>query len=81
MVAKGYPVRNDNVVWRNVAGEVVIAERDDSKIHVLNGTASLIWSMADGTKQIEDMVAAICKKERLFILSLRVSMETNWVQL
>ena len=62
MAVKGYPVRNDNIVWRNVAGEVVIAERDNSKLHVLNGTASLIWSMADGTKQIEDMVTAICNR-------------------
>ena len=62
MAVTGYPIRNQGVVWRDIAGEVVIAERDNSTVSILNKTASLIWSLADGTKQVEDMVIAICNR-------------------
>lgn len=59
MEIRGYLIRNEMVVWRDISGEVVIAERYNSTIHVLNKTASLIWTLADGTKQMEDLAAAI----------------------
>ena len=55
-----HPIRNNRVVWRDIAGEVVIAERDNSTVRVLNKTASLIWTLADGTRQTEDIVAEVC---------------------
>lgn len=39
------PIRDQDVVWRDIAGEVVIAQRDNSLIRVLNNTASLIWNL------------------------------------
>lgn len=62
MTINGYLVRDDRVVWRDIAGEVVIAERDNSKIRTLNKVASLIWSLADGTRQMDDIITAICDK-------------------
>jgi hypothetical protein len=62
MEIKGYPVRAPDVVWRDIAGEVVIAERSSSTVHVLNKTGSFIWTLADGTKQMEDMITALCNK-------------------
>ena len=59
MGIKGYIIRNEDVVWRDISGEVVIAERDNNTIHVLNKTASLIWTLADGTKQMKDLASAI----------------------
>jgi hypothetical protein len=56
------PIRKKGFVWRDIAGEVVIAERDNNTVRVLNRTASLIWTMADGTRQPDDIVAAICNK-------------------
>jgi len=55
MKTMGYPVRDERVVWRDIAGEVVIAERDNNTVHVLNPTASLIWMLADGTRHTEDI--------------------------
>ena len=54
-----YIARNEDVIWRDIAGEIVIAERDNKTIRVLNKTASLIWSLADGNKQIEDLAMAV----------------------
>jgi hypothetical protein len=62
MSITGYLIRDDRVVWRDIAGQVVIAERDNSKIRTLNKVASLIWTLADGTKQLDDIVAVICDK-------------------
>ena len=61
MVIKGCPVRKSHVVWRDIAGEVVIAERNDT-LHVLNRTASLIWRLADGNRQMEDIISEICNR-------------------
>lgn len=62
MVLAPRPVRAEHLVWRDIAGEVVIAERDNSTVRVLNGTASLIWILADGTRQPEDIAARICSE-------------------
>jgi hypothetical protein len=60
MEITGYPVQNDRVVWKNIDGEVVIVEPESSHIRILNGTASLIWTLADGTRQTKDFVPVIC---------------------
>ena len=62
MISTLYPVRDKHLVWRDIAGEVVIAERDSHTIRVLNKTASFIWTLADGTRQTEDIVAEVCNK-------------------
>ncbi len=56
------PVRTNNVVWRDIAGEVVIAERDNRTIRILNKTASLIWTLADGTRKVETITTEVCNK-------------------
>ncbi len=62
MVIAVYPTRDTRFVWRDIAGEVVIAERDNNTVHVLNKTGSLIWALADGTKPAEDIVAEVCSR-------------------
>ena len=62
MAATAHPVRDERLVWRDIAGEVVIAERDNSTVRILNKTASVIWTLADGTKQTDDIVAEVCNK-------------------
>lgn len=62
MVRSARPIRDQNVVWRDIAGEVVIAQRDNSLIRVLNNTASLIWTLADGTRQTGDITAEVCSR-------------------
>ncbi len=57
-----YIMRNDHVVWRDIAGEVVIAERDNSTIRVLNKVASVIWTLADGTKNLVEIADGVYGK-------------------
>ena len=62
MAVTVYPIRDKRLVWRDIAGKVLIAERDSRTVRLLNKTASLIWALADGTRQTEDIVAEICSK-------------------
>jgi hypothetical protein len=56
-----FPKRNPKLAWREIDGEAVIISPDDSHVHELNETASLIWQYADGKHSadaIADAVAA-----------------------
>jgi hypothetical protein len=44
------PTRNPKLAWREIDGEIVIISPQDSRVHELNETASLIWKCADGTQ-------------------------------
>lgn len=50
-------VRNPNLAWREIDGEIVIISPEDSQVHELNVTASVIWKHADGTASLEEIVA------------------------
>ncbi len=62
MVIAVCPTKDKRFVWRDIAGEVVIAERDKNTVRVLNKTGSLIWTLADGTRQTEDIAAEVCSR-------------------
>jgi hypothetical protein len=53
------PRPSEDVIWRNIAGEVVIADRDNGTIRVLNKTASAIWCLLDGTNDISDIASKL----------------------
>ena len=55
MEPTGYLSREKRLVWRDIAGEVVILEEDGATVHMLNKTASLIWNLADGTRRPDDI--------------------------
>ena len=62
MVMMGYLVRDQKVIWRDIAGEVVIIGEDDNTIRMLNRTASFIWGLADGSRQLEEIAAELCER-------------------
>lgn len=55
---KGHIVRNPKLAWREVDGEMVIISPEDSQVHELNETASLIWKHAEG-ESLEKLAARI----------------------
>ncbi len=81
MAAIVHPIRDERLVWRDIAGEVVIAERDNRTVRALNKTASLIWTLADGTRQTEDIVAEVCTKFEVAPEQARVDVEEFCQQL
>ncbi len=65
-----YPHRSDELVWRVIDGEVVILTADGHQIHTLNKVGSAIWELADGTRNIKEIVTQICER---FDVSLEVA--------
>jgi coenzyme PQQ biosynthesis protein PqqD len=53
------PVRNPQLAWREIDGEIVIISPEDSQVHELNETAALVWKSADGARTVEEIVAQI----------------------
>jgi hypothetical protein len=70
-----YPIRDMHAVWRDITGEVVIAAHNSQTICVLNKTASLIWTLADGTRQVKDIVAEVCSGFEVTPEQARVDVE------
>ena len=54
-----YPVRNPILAWREIGGETLIISPEDSRVHELNATASLVWKYADGTKTPDEIAAQL----------------------
>jgi hypothetical protein len=56
----GFIIRNPKLAWREIDGETVIISPEDSQVHELNETASLIWKHAEGktSQQVAERVSA-----------------------
>jgi hypothetical protein len=55
-----YPVPNAGVVGRIVDGEAVLVLSEQGQVKVLNEVGARIWTLADGTRTLRDIAAAIC---------------------
>jgi len=53
------PMRNPQLAWREIDGEIVIISPEDSQVHELNETAALVWKLADGAQTVEEIAAEI----------------------
>jgi phosphoenolpyruvate synthase/pyruvate phosphate dikinase len=67
---KGYIVRNPKLAWREVDGEMVIISPEDSQVHELNETASLIWKHAGG-ESLEEMAERISAEYEISLEAAR----------
>lgn len=57
-----YLHRSEDLVWREIKGEVVILTADGREIHTLNKVGSAIWELADGRRNIKELITQICKR-------------------
>jgi Coenzyme PQQ synthesis protein D (PqqD) len=54
-----FPERNPKLAWREIDGEAVIISPEDSHVHELNETASLIWKHADGSHSVDEIASIV----------------------
>lgn len=52
---KSTPTRAEDLVWREIEGEIVILTEDGKNIHTLNTVGSVIWELIDGQRDVEDI--------------------------
>jgi hypothetical protein len=57
-----FPERNPKLAWREIDGEAVIISPEDSHVHELNETASLIWTNADGQHSVDEIAGVMAGK-------------------
>jgi hypothetical protein len=57
-----YLVRNPALAWREMGAEIVIISSEDSRIHELNETASVVWKHADGTRTVDELAAKLASE-------------------
>ena len=55
-----YPVPAPDVRGRNLENEAVLVLPDRGQVKVLNQVGASIWTLADGTRTVRDIAAAIC---------------------
>lgn len=51
--------RNDDYVWRDIGGEVVILNAEGTQVCLLNETAATIWTLCDGERDLTAIAHAI----------------------
>jgi len=55
------PAARTDVVFRALAREWVLYDPDTRKLHVLNLTAALVWSLCDGAHDREEITRSVRK--------------------
>ena len=54
--------RNEDVIWREIDGKIVIIDKDGLATYTLNKTSACIWQSCDGTKGQEEITMDLCAK-------------------
>lgn len=58
-VEAGSVLEPTDVMWRKVAGEVVILNAEGNRILGLNGTGGRVWELIDGARSVADIAAVV----------------------
>lgn len=57
-----YPAPHPQAISRVVDGEAVIVLPESGQVGVLNEVGTRVWELADGTRSLEEIVAAILEE-------------------
>jgi len=79
----GFIVRNPKLAWREIDGETVIISPEDSLVHELNETASLIWKHAEG-KTLQEVAERVSAEYEISVEAARADVDalvTAWQQM
>ncbi len=60
LTLNSYPAPAEHVRGRRLDHEVVVVLPDRGEVKVLNEVGAQIWTLADGTRSVGDIVAALC---------------------
>ena len=53
---KRIPVRDEDIVWRNLDGEAVLLNPQSGKYYGMNTVGCSFWEKIDGTRTLSDIV-------------------------
>ncbi len=52
--------RRETLIWRKVGKEIVILNEGGTQLCNLNQTGATIWTLADGTKTLQEIANELC---------------------
>ena len=62
-MSRVYPRQREDNIWRDIGGgEVVILDEEDTQVCLLNKTAAMIWTLADGTRTMQEIAQHLCQR-------------------
>ena len=70
-----FPTRNPKLAWREIDGEAVIISPEDSHVHELNETASLIWKNADGKHSADEIARVVAESYDVGLAAAKADVE------
>ncbi|MGM0652836.1 MAG: PqqD family protein [Bacillota bacterium] len=59
---KKIPVRNEDIVWRNLEGEAVLLNPHSGKYYGLNEVGCSFWEKVDGKSSLESIVELLLEE-------------------
>jgi hypothetical protein len=62
LTLNSYPTPADHVRGRRLDHEAVVVLPDAGQVKVLNEVGAQIWMLADGSRSVREIVAAICRE-------------------
>jgi predicted transcriptional regulator len=71
----GFIIRNPKLAWREIDGETVIISPEDSQVHELNETASLIWKHVEG-KTLQQLAERVSAEYEISVATARADVDT-----
>ena len=60
LTLNSYPAPAEHVRGRRLEHEAVVVLPDKGEVKVLNDVGAQIWALADGSRSVRDIVAALC---------------------
>ena len=67
-------IRNPKLAWRAIDGETVIISPEDSLVHELNETASLIWKHLEG-KTLQEVAERVSAEYEVSLEAARADVD------
>ena len=60
LTLNSYPVPAEHARCRRLEHEAVVVLPDRGEVKVLNDVGAQVWALADGSRSVRDIVAALC---------------------
>jgi hypothetical protein len=62
LTLNSYPAPAEHVRGRRLENEAVVVLPDKGQVKVLNDVGAQIWALADGSRSVSEIVAAVCRE-------------------
>jgi hypothetical protein len=62
LTLNSYPAPAEHVRGRHLEHEAVVVLPDKGQVKVLNDVGAQIWSLADGSRSVREIIAAVCRE-------------------